>query len=301
MKQWHPIFAKLLRPLLEDYYEVSTNVPVGDVPREADIVRIRRTSTVPTPFRGLWKDLTRWSILEYKGPTVSARIEHLDLLIELGLGIHRRLNETNVKQRLKPVGSNGISFWYLTERIGKRFVSMASQRVDNLSEYRQGVWRGTSVGRAIYLVSASDLPVEEDSLPLQVLGSRSAEMERELGRLIVSQPELRELYGAWYGGLHPLIQQELEAMGKSSKREPVFDPKWMIEQHGPEEALRRLKAMGAWELVKPKDQQKLLKQVLEASKKSIGEFGPNEMREVLDDLLSRLSEEEWEGIKRRRK
>jgi hypothetical protein len=30
MKQWHPVFAQLLRPLVEDYYEVQTTVPVGD-------------------------------------------------------------------------------------------------------------------------------------------------------------------------------------------------------------------------------------------------------------------------------
>src|SRR5260370_21894127 len=30
--QWHPLFAQLLRPLVQDYYEVQTNVPVGDAP-----------------------------------------------------------------------------------------------------------------------------------------------------------------------------------------------------------------------------------------------------------------------------
>jgi hypothetical protein len=62
--QWHPIFAKLLRPVLEGYYEVSTNVPVGDVPREADVVLIRRASAKPLPFQGLWKDLTQWNVME---------------------------------------------------------------------------------------------------------------------------------------------------------------------------------------------------------------------------------------------
>jgi hypothetical protein len=35
--QWHPLFAHLLRPLLEDYYEVQTDVSVGDLPRQADL------------------------------------------------------------------------------------------------------------------------------------------------------------------------------------------------------------------------------------------------------------------------
>jgi hypothetical protein len=83
--QWHPLFAQLLRPLVQDYYEVETDVPVGDVPRQADLVLLRRTTPEPLPFRGLWRHLTTWNVLEYKGPLVSARLEHLDLLVELGL------------------------------------------------------------------------------------------------------------------------------------------------------------------------------------------------------------------------
>src|SRR3954467_6134164 len=69
MIQWHPLFAQLLRPLLEGYYAVETNVPVGDVPRAPDIVLVRRPSGEPPPFKGLWKDLTPWNVFEYKGPT----------------------------------------------------------------------------------------------------------------------------------------------------------------------------------------------------------------------------------------
>ena len=36
--QWHPLFAKVLRPLMQDHYDVKTNLPVGDAPRSADIV-----------------------------------------------------------------------------------------------------------------------------------------------------------------------------------------------------------------------------------------------------------------------
>lgn len=35
MKQWHPLFAKLLRPLVESHFDVQTDLPVGDVPRQA--------------------------------------------------------------------------------------------------------------------------------------------------------------------------------------------------------------------------------------------------------------------------
>ncbi len=51
--QWHPLFANMLRPIVQEHCEVETNVPVGDGPRAADILLVRRTSAGPPPFRGL--------------------------------------------------------------------------------------------------------------------------------------------------------------------------------------------------------------------------------------------------------
>jgi hypothetical protein len=79
--QWHPLFVQLLRPLVEGYYETQTNVSVGDVPRAADLVLLRRTTNATLPFRSLWQHLTNLNILEYKGPTVAARLEHLTRLM----------------------------------------------------------------------------------------------------------------------------------------------------------------------------------------------------------------------------
>src|SRR5947209_11138087 len=98
MMQWHPIFARLLRPAVEGYYDVETTFPVGDAPREADFVLLRRTGSAPPPFRGLWRHLTSWNILEFKGPTVSPRRGHIESLIELGLGIDRRLRARRTGQ-----------------------------------------------------------------------------------------------------------------------------------------------------------------------------------------------------------
>src|SRR5262249_38681203 len=65
MVQWHPLFAQLLRPLVEAYYDVQTNVPVGDAPRAADLVLLQRTSAAAPPFRGLWQWLSTWNVLEF--------------------------------------------------------------------------------------------------------------------------------------------------------------------------------------------------------------------------------------------
>ncbi len=119
--QWHPFFAYLLRPLVERCYDVQTDLPVGDLPRRSDITLVRKTSDVPLLFQGLWSRLTPWNVLEYKGPTVSPRFAELHDLLELGLGIHRRLNEQQAKERLPEVDYADMSFWYLVNHIGRRF------------------------------------------------------------------------------------------------------------------------------------------------------------------------------------
>src|SRR5258708_202231 len=127
--QWHPLFAHLRRPWVESPYEVRTDQPVGDLPRQSDVVLLRKTSASPAPFHGLWSRLTTWNVLEYKGPTVSPRFDELHDLVELGLGIHRRLNELQAKQRQPEMDYAEVSFWYLVNHLGSRFPADPPARV----------------------------------------------------------------------------------------------------------------------------------------------------------------------------
>jgi hypothetical protein len=230
--QWHPLFAELLRPLVEGYYEVQTNVPVGDVPREADLVLLRRTTAKALPFLGLWRHLTPWNILEYKGPTVSARFVHLDLLIELGLGIHRRLNEERAKEKQRAVPAAEVSFWYLANHLGRRFLTEASRKFGALEPCGEGVWQGRFLDRKLLLVSGVNVPVEHDSVPLHILAKEPLENELALARLVVEQPTLWELYGHFLGSLHPETLKELKAMARTAGKGPKFHVKPLIEWMG---------------------------------------------------------------------
>jgi hypothetical protein len=49
-----------MRPLVQPYYEVRTNVPVGDIPREAGIVLLHRRDTGLLTFCGLWEQYGEW-------------------------------------------------------------------------------------------------------------------------------------------------------------------------------------------------------------------------------------------------
>src|SRR5262249_41658474 len=158
--------------------------PVGDVPREADLVLLKRTTSKTLPFRGLWRHLTTWNILEYKGPTVSARLEDLDFLVELGLGIQRRLNEERRKEKRKPLYAAEVSFWYLANYLGRRLQEEAQRKMGNLEPSGEGIWRTLLMERQVFLVSGMDLPVDHDSVPFHILGTESPEQELELVRLV---------------------------------------------------------------------------------------------------------------------
>lgn len=214
MKQWHPVFAQLLRPAVEGYYEVQTTVPVGDAPREADFVLLRRTSQATPPFRGLWRHLTAWNILEFKGPSVSPRRGDVDLLIELGLGIDRRLRAGRIRDRRHRPVPEEVSFWYIANHLGHRFLREAEMFLGPLEEIGPGLWRCRLLRRLVFLVSSIDVPVEEDSLPLHVVGHEPLATERQVARLVAEHPGLQRHYGAWLATLHDTAWKEVENMAR---------------------------------------------------------------------------------------
>jgi hypothetical protein len=305
MTQWHPLFAQLLRPLVEGYYEVQTDVPVGDVPRQADLVLVRRIRARASPFRGLWKGLTTWNVLEFKGPTVSPRHGDLDRLVELGLGIHRRLNEERIKQKQPPVEAEEVSFWYLANRLGSRYLGSARAELGELEPLGEGIWRCRVLRRLIYLVSGSDLPVERDSLPLHVLGRESLETELAVARVVAAEPALLRTFGEWVTGFHPAAKEEMWAMARTKSREFKFYLEPFIELMGIEEVIRQL---GPERLIDQLGPKRLIEQL--GPKRLIEHLGPERVLELMgpdklvekkgvDWFLAKLTPAQRRELKRR--
>lgn len=240
MRQWHPIFAQLLRPAVEDYYEVQTTMPVGDAPREADFVLVRRTASAPPPFHGLWRHLSTWNVLEYKGPTVSPRLVDLDLLIELGLGIDRRLQAQRIKTRQRRLAPDEVSFWYLANRLGQRFLDTAEKKLGRLESLGPGLWRCNLLERMIFLVSGVELPVEADSLPLHVVCQEPLATERQVAQLVLEHPTLQQMYGGWLASLHPQAWKEIEDMARATGKRLKFDIRPAIESLGLDEVIQQV-------------------------------------------------------------
>lgn len=238
--QWHPLFAHLLKQVVSDYYEVETDFAVGDLPREADIVLLQRKSARPAPFKGVWRRLTAWNVLEFKGPSVSARDEDLALLVEVGLGVARRLNAERTRKKSRPLVSQKVSFWYLCSKLGPQRIKAWQERLDNVHNTDRGVWSARVLGHTIYLVSWSDLPLDEDSLPLHVLRPPNHSGDEKLLRFVIQNPNRAEEFGPWLATLHPAIFKEFPEMAKAIEKGPRIELEPLIEFLGADKVIESI-------------------------------------------------------------
>jgi hypothetical protein len=286
----------LLRPLVESHYEVQTGLAVGDAPRAADIVLLRRTSTATPPFQGLWRWLTPWNVLEFKGPTVSARVADLDALVELGLGVHRRLNEEQEKRDLPQLGREEVSFWYLANHLGGRFLRDAATLLGALEPLADGVWRAHSLARSVLLVSGSTVAVERDSMPLHVLAKEPEETRLAVARLVVENAELWQVRSTCLGTFLPDVWKEIVRMARAKKEQAAFDLRPLLEVLGPDEFIKEVGLKAAIEELG-------IKRVVDeiGVKRVVDEIGAKQVVEELgmDELLAGLSPKQRKELKRR--
>ncbi len=189
--QWHQIFAHLLRPLVQGYSDVQTEVRVGGLFREADLLLLLLTA--PAPFVGIWRHLTLWNTMEFKGPTDDPALRDLDLLLEVGLGIDRRLNEERRRQGQPELARSEMSWWYLANHVGRRFRAEVERVLGTILEpLEPGLWRCMAVGRVLLVVSRDELAVELDSVPLHLVTRESAAQSQAVTAEVVRQP------GCWH-------------------------------------------------------------------------------------------------------
>jgi len=220
--QWHPLFAQLLRLLLEEFYQLDTEVPVSELPRKGDILLLRRTGSAEPPFTGLWVHLTDWNVLEFKGPTDSPQEADLELLMHVGTGITYRFNEERLQRGEEPLPSRHISFWYLAPTLGESFLTQARGRVD-LSYETGGLWRGRVWGHPVFFLSYRDAPVEPDTVPLHFLTPPSAAPPHSLVELLARHADLRQRFGEWLFALHPHLWEEIRDMVHPMAMKPPAD------------------------------------------------------------------------------
>ncbi len=118
-----------------------------------------------------------------------------------------------------------------------------------LQPHGPGVWRCLVLGRPVFLVSGSELPVEEASLPLHLIAQESGETEQAVARLVAGRAELWERYSGWLASLHPAVFEEVQGMAKQ-KKEPLrldltpivktMGMEWVIEHLGVKRVIEHL-------------------------------------------------------------
>ncbi len=95
-----------------------------------------------------------------------------------------------------------------------------------------GLWRSGALGRLVFWVSSVDLPVEEDTLPLHIVGVEPPALERQVAQLVAERPGLQQLYGGWVASLHPAAWKEVENMARTTGKRLVLDVRPAIESLG---------------------------------------------------------------------
>jgi hypothetical protein len=175
------------------------------------------------------------------------------------------LNEEEGKRNRAPRAAVDVSFWYLVNHLGRRFLRNARARLGTLDELQPGVWASSILGRAVFLISSIDLPVESDCIPLHVLGVESGTKELAAARLILQQPDLWKIYSQFMATLHPEIAKELQAMARTSRKGPKFHLKPLADLMGLKEVILQLgeKELIAQLLADQKGKKKVIAEVLQ--------------------------------------
>ncbi len=108
--QWHPLFAHLLRLLIDEYYEVKTEVPVSELPRRGDLLVLR------TLQPRLWEEIRLMAstakdrpIIDWEAVSKVADIEEFvrflppERIIQV-LGVERAIQTIGLPRLIETVG-----------------------------------------------------------------------------------------------------------------------------------------------------------------------------------------------------
>src|SRR5262249_36133434 len=123
-----------------------------------------------------------------------------------------KINEERQAKKQQPLQNRQVSFWYIARSLGETFLGEARSRSQLTIEAR-GLYSGRCWGHPLFLVSACDAPVEEDTVPLWLVEGDPA--PRALGELVVQRIDLLRQYATWILRLQPALWEEVRNMAKT--------------------------------------------------------------------------------------
>ncbi len=210
----------------------------------------------------------------------------LDLLLEVGLGVDRRLNEQRRKQGESLLQRADVTWWYLANHLGQRFRAEVQEVLGaSLQQLGEGLWSCPALGRGLYLVSRDALPVERESVPLHLVTAEPLERVKALAREMVRQPGFWERYGSFLALLNPDNWEELQIMIRQMGTEPNLDLRWLVNQVGLKQVIDQVGLKQVIDQIGLKEviDQVGLKQVIDqvGLKQVIDQVGP---KQVIDQV-----------------
>jgi hypothetical protein len=228
--------------------------------------------------------LSAWNVLEFKGPTDDPALRDLDLLVEVGLGIDRRLNEQRKPDHQPLLERGDVSWWYIPNHVGKRLRAEAERLFKQpLQPHGEGLWRTEVLEHPFWLLSRDVLPVDRESVPLHLVTQESPERLQALVREVVQQPGFWEIYGRWLLLLFPVFSEEGQRMSRELGITPSLDIRKLIEMVGPKAIIDQIG----------------IKQFIDqiGIKQAVETLPPDEVLAALD--LSKLTPQQLEDLKQR--
>ncbi len=236
------------------------------------------------------------NVFEFKGPSDHAEEDDLELLVHVGTGLTYRFNEERRARGETRLENRQVSFWYLVPKLPEPF--LATARARTFLDYQTGgLWRGSVWGHPVRLVAYRDVPVEEDTVPLYLVGPEPV-APRSLGELVVKHTELLERFAVFIRLYQPDLWEEIRLMASTSTDGPRIDwekvgkytnleevvpfipleriiqlvgPKQVIEQIGPKQIIEQL---GLPRVIEASGEEKLLDELLK-------HLSPEQLQEML--------------------
>jgi hypothetical protein len=171
-----------------------------------------------------------------------------------------------------------VSLWYIAPTLGETFLDAARSR-STLHYESGGLWTGRCWGHPVFLLSARDARVEEDTVPLWLIEGDPP--PRALGELVVQREDLLVRYASWMMGLQPALWQEVRAMARTKN---IID--WEAVARTGEDVAEIVRFIPPEQVVKVLG----LDKVIEAAG----------AEKALDALLTQLSPEQLQEMLKRR-
>src|SRR5262249_1470671 len=151
-----------------------------------------------------------------------------------------------------PVDAAEVSFWYIANHLGRRFMRDARQQLGAVEEASPGVWRCQLLRRSLFLVDGRTVPVDRESVVLHLVGEESREIDQALAHVIIEEPGFWELYGPFLKVLHPSVWKEASRMARSKGRSAVLDLRPLIEEVGLDKLAEQIELRALMETIGPK-------------------------------------------------